>query len=420
LVERAAVSGNLGIIVPGLTGSICLLTVCGVYLWKQSFKLGGLLLSICGVVLLGLSDWQARSGEQVVSDLALQLGETRDAWTGMEAQFAQIAENQEQLAVLLAALNKRRASELTEDQGKPPAAVGVPDTLPPDSLEVEAIGGVSKDELDAVVAWIQEIGSERPGSVILIEPVMPRESADLDEQRKRLMNEAGRVMDHVFDEIGQRIEVARLSSDNVPGPRLRLRFEANSAWQRYGLVDAASEDRTSSLRSASPSAEEAWRKISSAPLQPAPATSAVSQTRMRAGLGAPVGREASQEAEQGLDLQGKTEWGQDGSVVITFAINSSYFPPGTSETLNSLISRMASGAPNRIQLHAGLSDSDKVAGATTPEDAVRYNEWLAERRMKRVKKWLTENAQDRRLQIEPNFVDDDSARRVVVRAIPMS
>jgi hypothetical protein len=51
---------------------------------------------------------------------------------------------------------------------------------------------------------------------------------------------------------------------------------------------------------------------------------------------------------------------------------------------------------------------------------MRHNKWLAERRMNRVKEWLTENAPDRQLEIEPEFVVDDSARRVVVRAIPTS
>jgi hypothetical protein len=413
------VTTNLGFIVPGVIGSICLLTVCGVYLWKQSFKLGGLLLSICGVVLLGLSNWQAQSGEQALSDLTQDLGEFGDAWAGLEAQIAQIAKNQGQLAALLGALNETHASAFLAHQAEPQAAAGIPDALPPDSLEIEPIGGVSNEELDTIVSWIQDTKSERPGSVILIEPVMPHESADLDGQRKRLMNEAGHVMDYVFDEIGQKIEVARLSSGNVSGPKLRLRFEANSVWHRDEFR-ATSEDRTSSQPRPSPSTAGAWRKTSSALLQPTRATPAVRQKLARAGLDAPASREATQNAEQGLELQGKAEWGQEGGVVITFAINSSYFPPGASQTLNSLIGRMASGALYRVQLQAGLSGSDKVAGATTPEDALRYNKWLAERRLNRVRKWLTENAQDRQLEIEPKFVVDDSARRVVVRAMPTS
>jgi hypothetical protein len=62
IVGRSTVTTNLGFIVSVVIGDICLLTVCSVYLRKQSFKLDGLLLSICGVVLLGMVNWQARSG----------------------------------------------------------------------------------------------------------------------------------------------------------------------------------------------------------------------------------------------------------------------------------------------------------------------------------------------------------------------
>jgi hypothetical protein len=405
------VTTNLGFIVPVAIGSICLLAVCSVYFWKQSFKLDGLLLSICGVVLLSLSTWQARSGDQALSDLTRQLGEIRDAWSGLEAQIAQIAKNQRQLTTLLSALKETHASAFKAHQAEPQTAAAVPDMPSSDSLEIEALGGVSGKELDAIVSWIQDIKSERPTSVILIEPVMPHESADSDGQRKRLMNEAGRVMDHVFDAIGQRIEVTRLSSDNVPGPILRLHLEASSVWDRH-KSRAMSEDRTSSLPRSSPIAAETGRKTisdSSQPTHPTPAS-----------LGAPTSRDANPDADQGPEPQGKAEWGQEGSVAITFAINSSYFPPGTSNALNSLVDRMASGARYRIHLQVGLGDSDKVAGATNLEEAMRYNQWLAERRINRVKEWLIENARDRQLEIEPEFLADDSSRRVVVRAMPTS
>jgi outer membrane protein OmpA-like peptidoglycan-associated protein len=284
-------------------------------------------------------------------------------------------------------------------QAEPQTAAGVPDTLPPDSLEIEAIGGVSDKELGAIVSWIQEIKSERPASVILIEPVMPHESTDLAGQRKRLMNEVGRVMDHVFDEMSQRIGITKLSSENVPGPRLRLHFQASSGWHR-DWFRATSEDRTSS--------------------QSTQATLAARRPLTRAERGASAPREAQQHAEQGLEPKGEAQWGQEGSVVITFAMNSSYLQPGTSQRLNSLIGSMASGALYRVQLQVGLSGSDKVAGATQPEEAMRYNKWLAERRMNRVKEWLTENARDRQFEIESELLVGDISRRIVVRAMPTS
>ena len=119
------------------------------------------------------------------------------------------------------------------------------------------------------------------------------------------------------------------------------------------------------------------------------------------------------------EREGKVEWGQD-NVVITFATNSSYFPPGTERRLASLLGSMAGGERYRVRLEVGVSGSDTVVGATTAEEARRYNQWLAERRLSRVREWLDENASDRQLEIEPTFQTDDSSRRVVVRVAPVS
>ncbi len=120
------------------------------------------------------------------------------------------------------------------------------------------------------------------------------------------------------------------------------------------------------------------------------------------------------------ERKGKVEWGQDGDVVITFATNSSYFPPGTTRRLGRMLKGMTSDERYQVQLRVGVSGTDKVVGATTPEEARRYNKWLAERRMARVQEWLTENARDRQLEIDPVFVADDSSRRVLVRIVPVS
>jgi hypothetical protein len=81
---------------------------------------------------------------------------------------------------------------------------------------------------------------------------------------------------------------------------------------------------------------------------------------------------------------------------------------------------MTAGGRYRIQLEVGVSGSDTVVGASSPDEAKRYNRWLAERRMDRVREWLDENAKDRQLEIEPAFQADDSSRRVVVRVAPIS
>jgi outer membrane protein OmpA-like peptidoglycan-associated protein len=120
---------------------------------------------------------------------------------------------------------------------------------------------------------------------------------------------------------------------------------------------------------------------------------------------------------QDPERQGKVA-GQDGDVEITFATNSSYFPPDTARRLGALLDGMASDQRYQVELRVGVSGADKVVGATTPEQARRYNQWLAERRVGRVQEWLAEHAQDRQLEIEPIFSANDSSRRVLVRVVP--
>jgi outer membrane protein OmpA-like peptidoglycan-associated protein len=152
-----------------------------------------------------------------------------------------------------------------------------------------------------------------------------------------------------------------------------------------------------------------------AAVEPTPA--APGKAAQRAGTDAAAPQQSARQEDP--ERQGKVEGGQD-NVVITFATNSSYFPPGTERRLSSLLGDTASGGRYRIQVEVGVSGSDTVVGATTPEEARRYNRWLAERRLDRVREWLEENVKDRQLEIEPVFQANDSSRRVVVRIAPVS
>jgi hypothetical protein len=137
----------------------------------------------------------------------------------------------------------------------------------------------------------------------------------------------------------------------------------------------------------------------------------------RAAAAATAPRSAAA-APQHAEREGRVEWGQD-NVVITFATNSSYFPPGTTRRLRSLLGSMAEDRAYRVQLAVGVSGSDTVVGAKSPEEARQYNRWLAERRLDRVREWLDENAAGRQIEIEPAFQPDDNSRRVVVRVAPV-
>ncbi len=108
----------------------------------------------------------------------------------------------------------------------------------------------------------------------------------------------------------------------------------------------------------------------------------------------------------------------DHPVVITFPTNSSYFPPGTETQLRSLFGELGNDRRYRVVLQTSVSGSHKVVGAETPEEAEKYNKWLADRRLDRVREWLGQNVKDTELVIEPEYLANDDSRQIVVRLQP--
>ena len=152
------------------------------------------------------------------------------------------------------------------------------------------------------------------------------------------------------------------------------------------------------------------------PVRAAPAASAPQAALTRPAE--PQAATTPSAAPQAADREGRVEWGDD-NVVITFATNSSYFPPGTTRQLAALLKDLEAGKPYRVRVEVGVSGSDTVVGATSPEEARQYNRWLAERRMGRVQEWLDQNLGERSLDVEPVFQTGDNSRRAVVRVAPV-
>ena len=50
-------------------------------------------------------------------------------------------------------------------------------------------------------------------------------------------------------------------------------------------------------------------------------------------------------------------------------------------------------------------------------EAARYNKWLAERRMERVRDWLAKHAEG--IDVETRFRENDDSRQVIVRLVPV-
>jgi outer membrane protein OmpA-like peptidoglycan-associated protein len=105
-------------------------------------------------------------------------------------------------------------------------------------------------------------------------------------------------------------------------------------------------------------------------------------------------------------------------LVITFPSNSSYFPPDAGTQLQALLHQLAAGQHYRVVLRASVSGAQKVVGAETPEEAAKYNQWLAERRVDRIRSWLDQNAAGNALVVKPEYQANDESRQVVVRLIP--
>ena len=123
-------------------------------------------------------------------------------------------------------------------------------------------------------------------------------------------------------------------------------------------------------------------------------------------------------AERAPASDGKVERAAEGGLVITFATNSSWFPSGTSRRLRQLIAGLEPGSTYEVSLKVAVSASTKVVGARTPEEAARYNKWLAERRLERVQDWLREHATGATLTFKPEYVTDES-RQVIVELAPV-
>jgi outer membrane protein OmpA-like peptidoglycan-associated protein len=115
----------------------------------------------------------------------------------------------------------------------------------------------------------------------------------------------------------------------------------------------------------------------------------------------------------------KIEAGPEGGLIITFATNSSYFPPGAGKRLSQLLSNVDAEKRYEVSLQVAVSGARDVVGAKSPAEAKRYNTWLAERRLERVRQWLLENADPETVSIRPEYLSDDESRRVVVRLAPI-
>ena len=99
---------------------------------------------------------------------------------------------------------------------------------------------------------------------------------------------------------------------------------------------------------------------------------------------------------------------------IVFAVNSSYLPEGATASLRALLAGLAPGGPHVLEITAAVGTGD-VSDAS-PEEARRYNRWMAERRVGRITEWLNANADGRRIEVRERYDEGDASRSVRITA----
>jgi hypothetical protein len=102
---------------------------------------------------------------------------------------------------------------------------------------------------------------------------------------------------------------------------------------------------------------------------------------------------------------------------LVFEPNSSFFPRGAEAELKRLVAALPAGRGYEFEVQAAVDD--RAARADSPEKAVAYNKWLADRRQGRVAEWLEQHAEIRVLEVRRSLLEHDPSRRVVIRARPL-
>jgi hypothetical protein len=138
-------------------------------------------------------------------------------------------------------------------------------------------------------------------------------------------------------------------------------------------------------------------------------------------VAAAVARDTAQQPSRRPELattDDRHETGSERRLTITFPTHSAYFLPATAKLLQLLLAELEAGERHKVFLQVAVSGTNNVVGAKSPEEATRYNTWLAERRLEQVQQWLLENADPDMLSIKPEYQANNESRQVVVRVAP--
>ncbi|MEM9627212.1 MAG: hypothetical protein AAGA21_13330 [Pseudomonadota bacterium] len=120
-----------------------------------------------------------------------------------------------------------------------------------------------------------------------------------------------------------------------------------------------------------------------------------------------------------IDKKGFAGIVDKGALEIIFATNSSYFPEGAGDQLRAFMRTLDKSKSYVLRIQTSVDGNASVSGASSNDEAQRYNTWLAERRFKRVEAWLLKNGDGRNITLEPSLVENDGSRRVRIEPNPL-
>ena len=130
-------------------------------------------------------------------------------------------------------------------------------------------------------------------------------------------------------------------------------------------------------------------------------------------------RVASLNPSEQIDKKGSVNIVDDGALEIVFATNSSYFPEGAGDGLRAFMKTLDKKKSYVLRIQTSIDGNAGVSGASSDDEAQRYNAWLAERRFKRVEAWLLKNKDGQNLTLEPSLIENDGSRRIRIEPNPL-
>ncbi len=119
------------------------------------------------------------------------------------------------------------------------------------------------------------------------------------------------------------------------------------------------------------------------------------------------------------DDHGPIKLGKGNGIAIVFDTNSSFFPAGAGDQLRAFLKTLDKTKSYVFRVQTSVDGDAGVAGASSTDEAQRYNTWLAERRSKRVEAWLETNGGDFNFTLEPSLIENDGSRRVLIDPQPL-